>query len=96
MKAFSCRGFTAFEPLFPNRSITSDPDQVTKWHEFCRDRGNLSTIAVIHSTLDTCEEFTQSQPYLEMTCGAWLMGQPRAVPDELLKRVRSLFLRRSI
>ncbi|OIP68758.1 MAG: CRISPR-associated protein Csx3 [Oscillatoriales cyanobacterium CG2_30_44_21] len=74
--------------------ITSDPDQVDKWYEFCRDRGNLSTVAVIHSTLDTSEEVTQSQPYLEMTCGAWLMGQPRAVPDELLKRVRSLLLKR--
>jgi CRISPR-associated protein Csx3 len=75
--------------------ITSNPDEVTKWHEFCRDRGNLSTVAVMHSTLETCEEVNQSQPYLEMTCGAWLMGQPRAVPDELLKRVRSLLLKRT-
>jgi CRISPR-associated protein Csx3 len=74
--------------------ISSDPDQVIKWHEFCRDRSNLSPIAVIHSKLEECEEITQSQPYLEMNCGAWLMGMPRAVPDELLKRVRSLFLKR--
>jgi CRISPR-associated protein Csx3 len=75
--------------------ISSSRDEVDKWHEFCRDRGNLSTVAVIHSSLETCEEVNQSQPYLEMTCGAWLMGQPRAVPDELLKRVQSLFLKRT-
>lgn len=74
--------------------ISSNPDEVIKWHEFCRDRGNLSPVALIHSTLETCEEVNQQQPYLEMTCGAWLMGQPRAVPDELLKRVRSLLLKR--
>lgn len=74
--------------------ISSNPDEIDKWHEFCRDRGNLSPVALIHSTLETCEEVIQSQPYLEMTCGAWLMSQPRTVPDELLKRVRSLFLKR--
>ncbi len=41
--------------------ITSNPDEVTKWHEFCRDRGNLSTVAVMHSTLETCEEVNQLQ-----------------------------------
>lgn len=56
--------------------------EIDKWHEFCRDRGNLSPVAVIHSTLETCKKVTQSQPYLKMTCGAWLMGQPRTVPDE--------------
>lgn len=75
--------------------ISSDPDQVIKWHEFCRDRSNLAPIAVIHSTLEECEEITQSQPYLEITSGAWLMGMPRDIPDELLKRVRSLFLKRA-
>jgi CRISPR-associated protein Csx3 len=74
--------------------VSSKLDEVIKWHEFCRDRVNLSTVAVIHSTLETCEEVNQSQPYLEMTCGAWLMGHSRAVPDELLKRVRSLLLKR--
>lgn len=74
--------------------ISSKPDEVTKWHEFCRDRGNLSAVAVIHSTLETREEVNQSQPHLEMTCGAWLMGQPCNVPNELLKKVRSLLLKR--
>jgi len=74
--------------------ISSKLDEIDKWHEFCRDRGNLSPIAVIHSTLETCEEINQLQPYLEMNCGAWLMGKPRSVPDELLKRVRSLLLKR--
>lgn len=74
--------------------ISSKPEEIDKWHEFCRDRGNLFPVAVIHSTLETREEINQSQPCLEITCGAWLMDKSRAVPDELLKRVRSLFLKR--
>jgi len=74
--------------------ISSKPEEIDKWHEFCRDRGNLSPTAVIHSTLETREEINQSQPYLEITCGAWLIDKSRAIPDELLKRVRSLFLKR--
>lgn len=74
--------------------ISSKPKEIDKWHEFCQDRGNLSPVAVIHSTLETFEEVNQSQPHLEITCGAWLIDRYRAVPDELLKRVQSLLLKR--
>ena len=74
--------------------ISSLTEEVNKWHEFCRDRGNLSTVAVVHSTLVEFEEVIQQQPYLEIISGVWQSGQPRSVPEELLKRARSLFLKR--
>ena len=61
-----------------------------KWHEFCRDRGNLKPVAVIHSTLEEQEIIHQQQPYLEMTCGPWISGQTREIPSTLMEQIRSL------
>lgn len=70
--------------------ISSQPEEVEKWHEFCRDRGHLMPVAVIHSTLEVCEVIQQQQPYLEMTCGPWISGQSRLIPTSLMARVREL------
>ena len=75
--------------------ISSDPAELKPWHEFCRDRGNLTPVAVIHSSLEDIEQVTQLQPYLEMTCGAWVRGNSRPLPEVLLERVRSLLLKRT-
>ncbi|MEM9009420.1 MAG: CRISPR-associated ring nuclease Crn3/Csx3 [Cyanobacteria bacterium P01_F01_bin.86] len=70
--------------------ISSVPDEVTKWHEFCRDRGNLRCLAVVNSSLDTVEMIHRREPFLEMTCGPWISGAADEIPEVLLKQVRSL------
>lgn len=71
--------------------ISSDPEQVDVWHEFCRDRGNLSPIAVIHSTLSETETIHPTkEPYLEITCGPWIRSAATAVPKILLEKIRNL------
>jgi len=70
--------------------ISSKPEAVNSWHEFCRDRGNLIPVAVIHSSLSAVETVHHYLPYLELTCGPWIHGQARPVPSVLLERVKSL------
>lgn len=70
--------------------ISSQPEEVEKWHEFCRGSGNLQPVAVIHSTLDECEVLHQQKPYLEMTCGPWISGQTRSIPSLLIKEIQRL------
>lgn len=70
--------------------ISTCNDEVKKWHEFCRDRGNLRSLAVIKSTLDQIEIIHQREPFLEMTCGPWVQGARDGVPEVLLAEVRSL------
>ena len=70
--------------------ISSQPDEVERWHEFCRDRGNLRCVAVINSTLDQVEMIHRREPFLEITCGPWIAGDCNGVPKVLLDEVRSL------
>lgn len=70
--------------------ISSQIEEVEKWHEFCRDRGNLKPVAVIHSTLEPCEQIHQEYPFLEMTCGPWLAGQTPLIPSILLQQIQIL------
>ncbi|AVH61974.1 CRISPR-associated ring nuclease Crn3/Csx3 [Nostoc sp. 'Peltigera membranacea cyanobiont' N6] len=71
--------------------ISSKPEAVGAWHEFCRDRGNLIPVAVIHSSLAEVEEVHQVQPYLEITSGPWVRGRVQKVPEILLKQVKTIF-----
>lgn len=73
--------------------ISSKPEAVNEWHEFCRDRGNLRTLAVVHSTLDATEVIHKRDPYLAMTCGPWLQRQPNGVPKVLLEQVHNLVIK---
>lgn len=70
--------------------ISSKPEEIDRWHEFCRDRGNLIPVAVIHSKLEECETIHQQQSYLEITCGSWVRGSATAVPEVLMERVKGL------
>jgi len=67
--------------------ISSDVREVDKWHEFCRERGNLRPLAVIHSTLKATLQIHQREPFLAMTCGPWVSGQTTTVPQVLLEQV---------
>jgi CRISPR-associated protein Csx3 len=70
--------------------ISSKPEAIEPWHQFCGDRGNLTPVAVIHSTLEDVEIVHQQQPFLEITCGPWVMGQQTKVPQVLLERIKEL------
>lgn len=74
--------------------ISSKPQAVNAWHEFCRDRGNLIPVAVIHSSLAEVEEVVKKQPYLEITSGAWVHGKGKCVSEYLLKSVESIFIKK--
>lgn len=76
--------------------ISSNPNAIASWHEFCYSQGNLTTVAIIHSTLETCEFIHQQEPYLELTCGAWIREQARVVPTALMERVQTLLLKRRV
>jgi CRISPR-associated protein Csx3 len=71
--------------------ISSKPDRVEEWHEFCGDRGNLKPVAVVHSTLETTAQIHRQEPYLEITCGTWVQGQAQGLPEVLIEQVRSQF-----
>ncbi len=72
--------------------ISSRPEAVDTWHEFCRDRGNLVPVAVIHSSLAEIEEVYKQEPYLEMISGPWVRGRSKYIQDYLLKSVKSIFI----
>lgn len=71
--------------------ISSKPEAVGTWHEFCRDRGNLIPVAVIHSSLSEIEQVHQSEPYLEITSGPWVRGRVQKVPEIIFKQVKTIF-----
>lgn len=73
--------------------ISADRNEVDKWHEFCRDRGNLKPVAVIHSTLEATEQVHRRDPYLEITCGPWISGKTKSIPQALLEHVTTQLLR---
>ena len=72
--------------------ISSQPEAVDQWHEFCRDRGNLKPLAVIHSTLEAMEQVHTGKPFLELTCGPWIHGQTVTMPTRLKAHLRRTLL----
>ncbi len=70
--------------------ISRDRQEVDKWHRFCRDRGHLLPLAVIHSTREASQTVQQTEPWLEMTWGPWQVGIVPTLPPLLLERLRSL------
>lgn len=70
--------------------ISSKQEEVSNWHKFCQEKGNLKAVGIINSTLTECEITHQEEPLLEMTCGAWIRGRARDVPEILLSRVASI------
>ncbi|MEC4892534.1 MAG: CRISPR-associated ring nuclease Crn3/Csx3 [Oscillatoria sp. PMC 1051.18] len=72
--------------------ISSQAEEIEKWHEFCHDRGNLFPIAEIFSVLTDVKMVTQEKPYLKMTAGPWICGETKTLPKELLERVSGLLV----
>lgn len=74
--------------------ISSRPEVVESWHQFCRDRGNLVPVAVIQSVLEEVEKVEGEGEYLEIVCGPWIRGRTGGsggrVPGILLERVKGL------
>lgn len=71
--------------------ITSQREAIESWHEFCQVRGNLIPVAVIYSVLEEMEIIEQVEPILTLTCGAWVRGKPRAIPQILLEKIFKFF-----
>jgi CRISPR-associated protein Csx3 len=70
--------------------ISSDPQAIDPWVEFCRDRGNLDPVAILHSVLKPCLEIIRQQPWLELRCGPWLRGNACPIPAILLQHLQGL------
>jgi CRISPR-associated protein Csx3 len=73
--------------------VSRDPAEISKWHEFCRDRGNLTPVAVIHTFLsnETADLTDNRAPYWSMELGEpWFQSPDRSLPEEFLQQVRSL------
>lgn len=63
--------------------ISSKPEEIEPWHEFCAGEGGLALVAVIHSVLEArCEALAQ-EPFLELVCGPWVMGKTQGIPEVL-------------
>lgn len=63
--------------------ISSKPEEIQPWHDFCAGEGGLKPVAVIHSVLETRCEILQQAPFLEMVSGPWVMGKTQEVPEVL-------------
>jgi CRISPR-associated protein Csx3 len=70
--------------------ISSQPEDIPEWHNFCKKRGGLEPLAVIHSVLDERLDVLQEKPYLEIIAGPWERGKTFTVPDILLEKVLAL------
>ncbi|CDM96621.1 MAG: CRISPR-associated ring nuclease Crn3/Csx3 [Limnospira sp. PMC 1291.21] len=70
--------------------ISSKPEEIAPWHEFCRDRGNLKCLTVLHSSLEIEEVIHKREPWLEMTWGVLEQGGICQIPTVLLEQVKTL------
>ena len=70
--------------------ISSQPEAIDSWHEFCGDRSHLIPVAVISSVLEEVEIIEQVEPFLTMTCGPWLRGKSRGIPPVLFQKILDL------
>jgi CRISPR-associated protein Csx3 len=70
--------------------ISSKSEAIPQWHDFCRKRGGLKPLAVIHSVWEERLKVLQTKPFLEIVAGPWQRGKTLSVPDELLKEVFKL------
>ena len=73
--------------------ISSQRDEVERWHAFCHGKGRLQPLAVVHSTLEEGLEIVQQEPFLEIVCGPWVMGQTVGVLGVLREAVVSILVR---
>jgi CRISPR-associated protein Csx3 len=64
--------------------VSRDPEAIPLWHEFCRDRGNLRCVAILHTSPGP-PQVPKDSPELEIR---WDPNSPP--PAELLRAVRRL------
>lgn len=70
--------------------ISSKPEAVEPWHDFCGRQGNLQPVAVIHSTLEQTLEVLQQDPFLKIRCGPWIQGKTKTIPQVLHQALTKL------
>ena len=70
--------------------ISSKPEEIAPWHDFCGAQGNLQPVAVIHSTLEQTLEVLQQDPFLEIRCGPWIQGETKGIPAVLREVLEKL------
>jgi CRISPR-associated protein Csx3 len=69
--------------------ISSNPEEIEPWRDFCMRQGKSEPLAVIHSTLEKKIEILQRKPFLEILCGPWLQGETKGIPDVLRAEIVS-------
>lgn len=72
--------------------ISSNPEEIEPWCDFCEENGSLQRVAVIHSTLEQTLCVLQNDPYLELRCGPWVQKQIEALPAELIEPIKTRLL----
>ncbi len=72
--------------------ISSNPEEIEPWCDFCEESGSLQRVAVIHSTLEQTLCVLQNDPYLELRCGPWVQKQVEALPAELIEPIKTRLL----
>ncbi|MEO0808608.1 MAG: CRISPR-associated ring nuclease Crn3/Csx3, partial [Cyanobacteria bacterium J06643_4] len=72
--------------------ISSKPEEIEPWHDFCLGEGGLEPVAVIHSVLETQCEVIKREPFLEMVSGPWIMGQTVGIPTDLKETIVKILL----
>lgn len=70
--------------------ISSKPEEISNWHDFCGKRAGLNPLAVIHSVREKRLEVLPNEKFLEIVAGPWERGETLSVPDELLQVVLKL------
>jgi CRISPR-associated protein Csx3 len=72
--------------------ISSQLEAVEKWHKFCGIDAQLKPTGVIHSTLQNMELVHRYNPYIEVTCGAWIRGKSCEIPLILQRKFKELIV----
>lgn len=70
--------------------ISREPDAIADWHDFCRRRGGLKPLAVIHSVLEKQQQILPNKQFLELIAGPWKRHETLNVPEVLLTEVLKL------
>lgn len=73
--------------------ISSKPEEIRKWHDFCGKRGGLKPLAVIHSVREKRLEILPNEKFLEIVAGPWERGETLSIPKDLREAVLKLLAR---
>jgi len=68
--------------------VSRDPDRIPEWRRFCEP--TLEPLSLIYSVRDSTCEVLRTEPVLEVRAGPWQRGVTQAVPEEIVRVVRSI------